>query len=251
MGEPKCGNCGLTTIGKDNKCVLCETIWDNSTYRPAFDVTAIYDNDGFFNRCDGAGEFNSGDVGPDKKFVIGLLNLVEGKRILDIGCGRGEICTRLANKGAEVIGIDMSSVGINDWSKKFIERDCTGATKPTFTAMKSVNVDKLNGYFDAVIFSETLEHIPFSELLVTIDKVEHKLTELGIIIIIGFDTVDEGGTEHCTTINEKTLAYLFRNFRNVVKFTFPHREGLGGCRIFMRYEDLKKYNLPFFEWRNE
>jgi SAM-dependent methyltransferase len=43
----------------------------------------------------------------DRPAVISLLPAVEGKRVLDAGCGPGVYSEWLANRGAEVVGIDV------------------------------------------------------------------------------------------------------------------------------------------------
>jgi len=46
--------------------------------------------------------------------IFRILGEVEGKRILDAGCGNGYLCRLLSKKGAEMVGVDVStrSIGI-------------------------------------------------------------------------------------------------------------------------------------------
>src|SRR5215467_6736685 len=44
----------------------------------------------------------------DRPAVLSLLPPVAGKRVLDAGCGPGVYTERLADMGAEVIGVDNS-----------------------------------------------------------------------------------------------------------------------------------------------
>ena len=46
--------------------------------------------------------------------IFRILREVEGKRILDAGCGNGYLCRLLSRKGAEMVGVDVSarSIGI-------------------------------------------------------------------------------------------------------------------------------------------
>lgn len=40
--------------------------------------------------------------------VVGLLALKEGERVLDLGCGDGQLSSQLANHGAELVGFESS-----------------------------------------------------------------------------------------------------------------------------------------------
>src|SRR2546430_12641774 len=42
------------------------------------------------------------------EYGYGLLGDVDGKRVLDLGCGSGENSFLLSRRGAEVIGVDLS-----------------------------------------------------------------------------------------------------------------------------------------------
>lgn len=41
--------------------------------------------------------------------IFRILGRVEGKRILDAGCGNGYLCRLLSKKGAEMVGVDVSA----------------------------------------------------------------------------------------------------------------------------------------------
>src|ERR1041385_3977381 len=46
--------------------------------------------------------------------VIELLAPVAGERILDLGCGTGHLTNRIAESGAEIIGLDKSTAMIDE-----------------------------------------------------------------------------------------------------------------------------------------
>jgi 2-polyprenyl-3-methyl-5-hydroxy-6-metoxy-1,4-benzoquinol methylase len=62
-----------------------------------------------------------------KPALLDLLGPVEGKKVLDAGCGEGDISRTLAQKGAVVTGIDASDV-LLDAAKASEEKDKRGIT---------------------------------------------------------------------------------------------------------------------------
>jgi trans-aconitate methyltransferase len=51
--------------------------------------------------------------------LIALLNPQSGERILDLGCGAGQLTAEIAQRGAEVVGIDASAEMIADAQSSF------------------------------------------------------------------------------------------------------------------------------------
>lgn len=45
-------------------------------------------------------------------FIHKVLPEVEGWRVLDIGCGTGDLCRYFASRGAEVVGVDFSAAAL-------------------------------------------------------------------------------------------------------------------------------------------
>ena len=74
--------------------------------------------------------------------------LIPGQaRVLEIGCGDGELLTQLPNR--DVTGVDLSSQQINRARRRL--------TQATFHVQAGEHLD-IQGKFDAVILSETLNH---------------------------------------------------------------------------------------------
>jgi 2-polyprenyl-3-methyl-5-hydroxy-6-metoxy-1,4-benzoquinol methylase len=68
-----------------------------------------------------------------------LCGDIKGRRVLDVGCGGGRWCERLADKGAEVIGIDIG--------KEIIERNSEIlATGANFCSCQLITSISLTGH---------------------------------------------------------------------------------------------------------
>jgi len=82
---------------------------------------------------------------------------VEGKKILDIGCGGGILCEALAQRGAIVTGIDMAEMALNVAKMHLYESelkiDYQMSTAEEFAIAHSAE-------FDIVTCLEMLEHVP-------------------------------------------------------------------------------------------
>ena len=84
------------------------------------------------------------------------LDPKEGERILDVACGGGTLSLKIAEKGCEVHGIDLSEDSINS-AKRLAEREEKIACE--FNVGNAEDLPYPDGYFDKVVFSSSLEHI--------------------------------------------------------------------------------------------
>lgn len=87
------------------------------------------------------------------KFKL-LSSLIEGKRILEVGCGIGSLTQSISREKNEVVAIDISSVCLDRAKKKGINA--------TFILADICNAHVLRDYhdfFDSAIMSDVLEHI--------------------------------------------------------------------------------------------
>lgn len=81
-----------------------------------------------------------------------INNIKSDDRVLDIGCGRGELSFDLAKKAKDVVGIDFNEKSIN-WAKNRFS-----ASNIKYI-LGNATKDLPNEKFDALILSNVLEHI--------------------------------------------------------------------------------------------
>ncbi len=89
-------------------------------------------------------------VGPDDvrlQAVLRALGPLEGRRVLDLGCGKGRFAAHLKAQGAEVIGLDLSAAMLGRATG--LDRVQASARRLPFS----------NATFDAVVAIEVLEHV--------------------------------------------------------------------------------------------
>lgn len=78
-----------------------------------------YSAEYFLEECGGCQCFASGELPYKFQFAISLLPDPKNIRILDYGCGRGELTGLLTTKGLKVKGVDISTDAIDIARKKF------------------------------------------------------------------------------------------------------------------------------------
>jgi ubiquinone/menaquinone biosynthesis C-methylase UbiE len=113
--------------------------------------------------------FSSGET-PDQgspwyQLVLQYLEPLQGKRILEIACGRGGFATVLKSRGAAVFGADFSATALRIAQQKVFNTVSRG-TSVVFLQADAQNLPFMNSSFDVVISCETIEHLtdPFLAL---------------------------------------------------------------------------------------
>lgn len=89
--------------------------------------------------------------------VLGLLAVKPGERVLDIGCGNARDIAKIAERGGQVVGVDISAGMIAAAKQELGRMGMSGITLQVGDATSLVFPD---AYFDKVLCSEVIEHIP-------------------------------------------------------------------------------------------
>ena len=91
---------------------------------------------------------------------------LRGKRVLDVGCGIGDLSFMLAERGAEVIGVELDSQKVKRATAVASKWHFSGLT---FLAADVTRLDRMNlGQFDAIFCIALLEHIADDAALLNI-----------------------------------------------------------------------------------
>lgn len=84
----------------------------------------------------------------------GLIRLIDGKRILDLGCGNGRLSINLAQSGNRVTGVDTSEEQIR--LARELGSSATG--NPVFLHVQMEETGLPSASFDLVLVSQSLHH---------------------------------------------------------------------------------------------
>jgi 2-polyprenyl-3-methyl-5-hydroxy-6-metoxy-1,4-benzoquinol methylase len=91
---------------------------------------------------------------PWHRLTIANLPDVRGKRVLEIGCGRGVFARHLAEQGANLVAADFSPAAVS-YARRRLENHDAEVLVADVAAIPFPDES-----FDVVVSQETLEHIP-------------------------------------------------------------------------------------------
>ena len=106
-------------------------------------------------------------------FVTAHLATAPGRRILEVGCGRGDVALGLGQADYDVVAVDSSAECVESAAAKGV--DARQARWPEFH----------ESGFDAVLFTRSLHHM--HELAGALDKAVEVLNPSGLLIVEDFD----------------------------------------------------------------
>ena len=105
--------------------------------------------------------------------TVALLGRVQGKTVLDLGCGTGEGSELLRERGAEVVCVDVARYGLKKCKEKKFE---------TVRAVSHA-LPFLNDSFDCLLLMDVIEHIPKSLVSPSLHEVRRTTKPGGRIAI--------------------------------------------------------------------
>jgi ubiquinone/menaquinone biosynthesis C-methylase UbiE len=122
---------------------------------------SLYTEEYFLTACEGYNEFVSSEgeqLSRRLNAAFALAAVEPGMKVLDVGCGRGEILRHCARLGADSFGVDYALVAVK-MSRDVIENTTGAAGK---TAVGQADAKKLpfpTHSFDRVLMFDVVEHL--------------------------------------------------------------------------------------------
>lgn len=145
--------------------------------KPAPVSPHLYTREYFTTDCEGYDLFLRGAEDLPERIVEALDSAgdLRGKRILDIGCGRGELACEAARRGAGAVGIDYSQAAIELSRERLAAMDESLRGRVEFHLADAKGLAFAGGSFDTVFLVDVYEHLhPY--------EIEHTLAEVGRVL---------------------------------------------------------------------
>lgn len=130
------------------------------------------------------------DINPLRANYIDQRSPVAQRKLIDVGCGGGILAESLAQRGADVTGIDMGEAPLNVARLHALE---VGVTMTYERITAEEKAQQCSGQFDIVTCMEMLEHVP----------------DPSSVVKACADLVKPNGDVYFSTINRNPKAYAF------------------------------------------
>lgn len=176
-----------------------------------------------------------GDTSPEYKEAINQLGNVQGKTILNIGCGLGEEAVYLASKGAKVIALDISSEMLN-FTKKLARK--YKVDNITYHQMASENTLFKDASFDYIFGCNILHHVNIDK---AIREAKRLLKPSGIAVFVeplSYNPIINVYRIIASKVRTDHEHPLSNRDMKIIKKAFPN----------MQHKELQLFTLLIFVW---
>jgi 2-polyprenyl-6-hydroxyphenyl methylase/3-demethylubiquinone-9 3-methyltransferase len=141
---------------------------------------------------DAEGEFRPlHQINPLRLAWIEAMVPLRGRKVLDVGCGGGILSESMALRGADVLGIDLSTKPLRVAQLHALETGVSGLRYREVSA--EALAAETPGSFDVVTCMEMLEHVP----------------DPAAVVLACADLVRPGGNVFFSTLNRNPKSFLF------------------------------------------
>ncbi|HET7923961.1 MAG TPA: class I SAM-dependent methyltransferase [Rhodanobacteraceae bacterium] len=146
----------------------------------------VYTDDYYLTNCHGYEDFvlsKGRRVGPRFIKALSLAGDLRGKRVLDVGCGRGELVIQSALRGAEAWGIDYAQAAVDIAARALDEIDDPARPRMRVEQMDVKALRFEDGFFDAVFMMDVVEHLYPHELSAAFDELHRTIRPGGVLVM--------------------------------------------------------------------
>jgi ubiquinone/menaquinone biosynthesis C-methylase UbiE len=128
--------------------------------------SVLYDEDYFLGACEGYSEFVSSEgeyLSRRLSEALAVAGIAPGMRVLDVGCGRGELLRHVHRLGARSYGIDYATVAV-EMARAVVDREADGGAEIGVYRANAQQLPFLEESFDRVLMLDIVEHLYPGEL---------------------------------------------------------------------------------------
>lgn len=146
----------------------------------------FYSRDYYLQSCAGSEKFSFGHDSAHALYTYIFDHMkidVRHKKILDLGCGRGELCIASMRRGAsKVVGLDFSRDAVSIATQHLSHCEDLKEKDIRFVEGNALEL-KLNEKFDLIFLTDIIEHLYDEQLEVLFQKVAEHLAPGGKVAI--------------------------------------------------------------------
>ncbi len=127
-------------------------------------------------------------VSTDVKALRNIFN-PDGLKLVDVGCGAGDLARKLAWVGATVLGVEPDSIQAQK------NAQAESVTNVEFVEAVAAEMPVDDATVDGVIFSLSLHHVPRDDMQASLEKARRALKPGGFLAVV--EPLLEGTYNHC------------------------------------------------------
>jgi 2-polyprenyl-3-methyl-5-hydroxy-6-metoxy-1,4-benzoquinol methylase len=154
-----------------NRCLSCGFVYLASWERSLERFGEFYDYYGRLTAEDLRRRYSSENRTRQRELLKELAREAQGRKLLDVGCGEGQLPQTAQGEGWDAVGIDLSETAVRLCRERGIS-----ASKTDFF---DSSLD--HQHFDAIVMSELIEHVPTPARF--LKRAEELLAENGILYL--------------------------------------------------------------------
>jgi Cyclopropane fatty acid synthase and related methyltransferases len=147
---------------------------------------STYDSSYFLTSCEGFVEFRASGgrkLGARFQKALQLARIEPGQRVLDVGCGRGELVIHSAMRGADATGIDYAEEAVRIAAETLATYPPEVQRQARVLLMNARQMEFEDGSFDVALMTDIVEHLYPHELAEVLGETRRVLRPGGRLVI--------------------------------------------------------------------